>query len=153
VRNATLRLLANGALDGVQVSVCSSDCRVLSRGASSRILSNFPGGASLKHPSPSHEPLRPQTSIIIASAHCPQAGTAVIRYSSFSTIQISFRTLSAHKSSILLSAPLLTRERIDLANNIDPDIAPRRRRTREISKSSHSRRAQPFPSRCKAARY
>jgi hypothetical protein len=123
VRNATLRLLANGALDGVQVSVCSSDCRVLSRGASSRILSNFPGGASLKHPSPSHEPLRPQTSIIIASAHCPQAGTAVIRYSSFSTKpRFRFEYCLRNKASILSSTPLLTCERIDLAITSTPTL-------------------------------
>ena len=134
---------------GSQVSVCSNDCRVLSRGArrlESCLTSRGPASNTIPLP-------RASTAPNLASAHCPQAGTAVIRYSSFSTIQISFRTLSAHKSSILLSAPLLTRERIDLANNIDPDIAPRRRRTREISKSSHSRRAQSFPSRCKAAGY
>jgi hypothetical protein len=48
----------NGTVNGVQVSVCSSDCRVHSRGASPRILSNFPGGQP-QTPSPSYEPPRP----------------------------------------------------------------------------------------------
>jgi hypothetical protein len=79
-------------------------------------------GASLKHHPPPTSLHAPQTSTIIASARCPQAGSAAIRYSSFSTLQILFRVLSAHKSSILSSASLLTCERIDLAQHQPPTL-------------------------------
>jgi hypothetical protein len=110
----------NGTVNGVQVSVCSSDCRVHSRGASSQILSNFQGPASntiplLRASTPpdlNHHRIR---------SLCT-SWTAVIRYSSFSTLQILFRVLSAHKSSILLSAPLLTCERIDVAQHQPPTL-------------------------------
>ena len=109
-------------------------------------------GASLKHRPASHEAPRHPTSIIIASAYCPQAGTAVIRYSSFSTLQISFRILSAHKSSILSSAPLLTCECIDIAHHRPLTLhlgadALERSRNHLITTSTT------FPNRCKAAGY
>lgn len=141
----------NGTVNGVQVSVCSSDCRVHSRGASPRILSNFPGGPASNTIPLLRASTLPKPQTITASARCPQAGSAAIRYSSFSTLQILFRVLSAHKSSILSSASLLTCERIDLAQHQPPTLhlgADALERSRHhLIHDEH----KTFPSRCKAA--
>ena len=147
------RLLANGTVDGVQVSVCSSNCRVHSRGgASSRILSNFQGPASNTVPPPmSLHALKPQLSLHPLTVRKLELQSFVTRRSLPSRfrfeycLRISLRFFS--------SATLVDLRAYRSSHNIEPrhcTSAPTQSRDLEIISFTTS---TVFPSRCKAAGY
>jgi len=131
------RLLVNGIFDGVEVSFCSSDCRVHSRAR--HLESCLTSRGQPQTPTPLPRVSTPSNLNTIRKLELQSFVTRrslPSRFRSEYWLRISLRFFRQRL--------LLICERIDLAITSTPNTAPRRRRSREISKSPHSRRALPF---------